>query len=58
MLASPAIAFLIGESTGVSGNLTLVYLCLILRLYAKPNMAKERSDFLKVFTTSITHLFK
>lgn len=58
MFVVPAIAFLIGESLDVSGIVSLVLLCPILRLYAKPNITTERSYFIKVFTTSLNHLFK
>lgn len=58
MLAMPVTAFLVAESCTISGLLTLVWLCGLLRLYAKPNLTRERHYYLKVGVTSCVHMFK
>jgi hypothetical protein len=58
MLAMPITCFLVSESSGVSGLLTLIWLSGLLRLYARPLLTKERSYFLRVALTSSTHILK
>lgn len=42
MFATPALVFLVSEASGTSGILSLIFVSLILRLYAKPNLKKDR----------------
>ena len=58
MLSIPAITYLVAESLKLSGMLSMVVLCCLLRLYGRPNMEKDRSQFLKIATTSLQHIMK
>lgn len=50
MLAVPLTAFLVGESLESCGFVPLVFICIALRWYAKPNLTKERAVFLRLLT--------
>jgi len=58
MLAMPITCFLVSESSGVSGLVTLIWLSGLLRLYARLLLTKEQSYFLRVALTSSTHILK
>lgn len=58
LMVIPATAFLVGESMGTAGVLALVPLCFWLRLYAKPNLTKERAYLMRIFVTQLTHICK
>lgn len=48
MLSIPFIALLFGEAFLVCGFVPLTLICIALRLYAKPNLSKERAQFLRL----------
>lgn len=48
MLSIPFIALLFGEAFLVCGFLPLCFICISLRLYAKPNLSKDRAHFLRL----------
>lgn len=50
MLCVPFTAFLVGEALETCGFVPLGFICIALRLYAKPNLTKSRSDFLRLLT--------
>jgi len=50
LLVMPLTAFLVGESLKTCGFVPLILICIALRTYAKPNLTKERSQFLKLLT--------
>lgn len=58
MMVIPATAFLVAEAAGTSGTLALVPLCFWLRLYAKPNLTKERAYLMRIIVTQLTHISK
>lgn len=58
MLVIPFIAFLFGEALETSGFIPLVIICIALRLYAKPNLSKVRSNFLRLLVAWISPLIK
>lgn len=50
MLVIPLTSFLVAESMETCGFVPLTLICVGMRLYAKPNLTKERSNFLRLLT--------